>query len=80
MDFAKAIKNEQKWTRTENGAVALNTTGTAVLDLFSTIGALREASEARIETLVSEAYNDNPDLTMKTLFYGRDIREGKLVA
>lgn len=76
MDFAKAIKNEQKWTRTENGAVALNTTGTAVLDLFSTIGALRDANETRIETLVSEAYVENPELTVKCLFYARDVREG----
>ena len=76
MDFAKAIENEQKWTRTENGAVALNTTGTAVLDLFSTICALREASEARIESLVSEAYAEDPELTVKCIFYARDVREG----
>ncbi len=74
--FAEAIKNEQKWTRTENGAVALNTTGQAVLDLFSTIGALRETNENRIETLVSEAFAENPTLTMRCLFYARDIREG----
>lgn len=75
-NFAKAIENEQKWTRTENGAVALNTTGHAVLDLFSTIGALRETTDTRIETLVSEAFAENPLLTMKCLFYARDIREG----
>lgn len=80
MNFANAIKNEQKWTRTENGAIALRTTGEKVLDLFSVVGALRDTDKTRIETLVAEAYNDNPDLTMKTLFYGRDIREGKLVA
>lgn len=76
MNFAEAIKNEQKWTRTENGAVALNTTGHAVLDLFSTIGALREADTVRIETLVGEAFAENPTLTMRCLFYARDIREG----
>ena len=76
MNFANAIKNEQKWTRTENGAIALRTTGEKVLDLFSVVGALRDTDKTRIETLVAEAYNDNPDLTMKTLFYGRDIREG----
>ena len=76
MNFADAIKNEQKWTRTENGAVALNTTGKKVLDLFSVVGALRDTDKTRIETLVAEAYNENADLTMKTLFYGRDIRGG----
>ena len=45
MNFAEAMKNETKWTRTENGAVALNTTGTACLDLFGTIGALRKEEE-----------------------------------
>ena len=33
MNFAEAIKNETKWTRTENGAIALNTTSNACLDL-----------------------------------------------
>lgn len=76
MNFAEAIKNEQKWTLTENGAVALNTTSNRVLDLFSTVGALRNTTPERITTLVSEAYNEDPDLTMKTLFWARDIREG----
>ena len=39
MDFANAIKEEGKFIRTENGAVALNTTSDARLDLFGTIGA-----------------------------------------
>ena len=48
MNFADAAKENGKWTRTENDAVALNGTGDALLDLFGTIGALREAEEARI--------------------------------
>lgn len=76
MNFANAIKNEEKWTLTENGAVALNTTGDAMLDLFSTIGALRGADEIRIQTKVAEAFAESPLLTMKCLFYARDIREG----
>ena len=77
MNFAEAIKNETKWTRTENGAVALNTTGTACLDLFGTIGALRKADEARITSLFEEAYKENPLLATKILFYARDIRGDK---
>lgn len=38
MGFAEAMREEGKFTRTENGAVALNTTGDARLDLFGTIG------------------------------------------
>lgn len=74
MNFANAIKNETKWTRTENGAVALNTTDDALLDLFGTIGALREADEARITGLFEEAYQANPLYVTKILFYARDIR------
>lgn len=76
MNFAEAIKNEQKWTLTENGAVALNTTGTALLDLFSTIGALRSRKPVEIETMVEEAYQEDPLNTIKCIFYARDIREG----
>lgn len=76
MNFAEAIKNEQKWTRTENGAVALNTTGTALLDLFSTIGALRSRHPMNIETMVEEAYKEDALNTVKCIFYARDVREG----
>lgn len=74
MNFANAIKNETKWTRTENGAVALKTTDDALLDLFGTIGALRNADETRITSLFEEAYNANPLYATKILFYARDIR------
>ena len=74
MNFAQAIKNETKWTRTENGAVALKTTDDALLDLFGTIGAVRDADEARITSLFEEAYKANPLYATKILFYARDIR------
>lgn len=76
MDFAKAMKEENKFTRTENGAVALNTTGDARLDLFGTIGSLREADENRITTLFSEAYAQDKLFATKIAFYARDIRCG----
>ena len=63
-------------TRTENGAAALNTTGDSRLDFFSTVGALREADEKRIQVLFAEAYKVDPLFTVKTAFYARDIREG----
>lgn len=76
MDFANAMKEEGKFTRTENGAVALNTTSDARLDLFGTIGALREADENRITTLFSEAYAQDRLFATKIIFYARDIRCG----
>lgn len=76
MDFANAMKQENKFTRTENGAVALNTTSDARLDLFGTIGALREADENKITTLFSEAFAQDKLFATKIAFYARDIRCG----
>ena len=77
MNFGNVLRNEQEnMTRTENGALALKSTQDACLDLFATIGALREASDDRVETLFEKAYNKNPLLATKILFYSRDIREG----
>lgn len=76
MNFAEAAKEEAKRTHTENGAVALNTTGDACLDLFGTIGSLREADKYRAEFLFDEAYREDPLLATKIAFYARDIREG----
>lgn len=76
MSFADAMRKNGSFTRTENGAVALNTTGDARLDLFGTIGSLREADEGRIETLFAEAYNQDALFATKIAFYARDIRGG----
>ena len=76
MSFAELLKREAAFTRTENGAVALNTTGNACLDLFGCIGALREADEARIERLFAEAYGEDALFAMKLAFYSLDVRGG----
>lgn len=76
MDFAEAAKNNAAWTRTENGAVALNTTGDARLDLFGSIGSLRTAEDMRINTLFEEAYKVDPLFATKIAFYARDVRGG----
>ena len=76
MNFATALQNESTKAYTENGAAALNTTGDARLDLFGTIGALREADETRIQRLFAESYKQDPLFTTKIVFYGRDIRGG----
>ena len=47
MNFAEAARTSGTFTRTENGAVALNTTGSKCLDYFATVGALRNVDDLR---------------------------------
>ena len=74
--FAKAARKSAAYTRTENGAVALNTTRDARLDLFGVIGALRGEKKARIERLFSEAYRMDTLFATKIALYARDVRGG----
>ena len=76
MNFAEAAKRNAAFTRTENGAVALNTTGDARLDFFGTAGSLRSADKERITRLFSEAFREDPLFATKIAFYARDIRGG----
>ena len=71
MNFAEAAGMNAAFTRTENGAVALNTTGDARLDFFGTAGSLRGADKARITRLFSEAYKMDPLFATKIAFYAR---------
>ena len=70
------LKKEANRTLTENGAATLRSTGSDCLDLFATIGALRNAEEQEIITRFVRAYAEDRDLAMKMLFYSRDIRGG----
>lgn len=76
MDFAQAARKNASFTRTENGAVALNTTSDARLDFFGTVGSLRGADKLRIQRLFAEAYKQDPLFATKTAFYARDVRGG----
>lgn len=73
LNFLKKTANQ---TYTENGASTHATTNSDCLDLFATIGALRRESDYEIITRFMRAYNENPDLAMKLLFFARDIRGG----
>ena len=70
------LRNTANRTLTENGAATLRTTGDECLDLFATIGALRNAPADEITARFLRAYAENSDLAMKLLFYARDIRGG----
>ena len=74
--FANVVKRESNFTETENGAIALKSTDSALLDLFSIAGATRELSPVEIENYFYSAYLEDPLLTLKLAFYTRNIRGG----
>lgn len=70
------LKKEAGRTYTENGALTHASTHSHCLDLFATVGALREQSEEVIRTRFVRAFTEDPDLAMKLLFFARDVRGG----
>lgn len=76
--YADTLRTLSTVKRTENGATAFSKTGSAIVDLFGTIGAMRngDSSMDRVIGLVDAAYAEDPLLTMRTLFYARDVRGG----
>ena len=70
------MRKEENWTRTENGAVAIKSTGDKCLDFFGTCGALRDADDIRVQRIFADAYAEDPLTATKILYYLRDITEG----
>lgn len=80
------MKELQKWgnlTTTENGAVAVKSTLDSVVDLFGTIGSMRENNyhkpasvNKELLPMFAKAMQENKELAIKTLFYARDCRGG----
>lgn len=70
------LKKEANRTCTENGAAAHMTTGSDCLDLFATIGALRNADRQQILDRFLRAFTEDPDLAVRILFFARDVRGG----
>lgn len=74
--FLDNLKNESNYTFTEKGGTTHISTQSDVLDLFATIGALRDASDYEVLKRFYKAFAEDRDLAMKILFYARDIRGG----
>lgn len=75
--FMNALTTATNVAYTENGAKAVATTTSAVLDLFSQGGALRERADADIDRMLFLAYSEDALLATRAMFYFRDIRGGQ---
>lgn len=74
--FASAARTAANMTVTENGHTAASTTGSALLDLYGQVGALRGQDEKRICQLLDLAVAEDRLLATKIMFYARDCRGG----
>ena len=74
--FLEELRKEENLTYTENGALTNRSTNSYCLDLFATIGALRNAEDNEIISKFIKAYTEDNNMAMKILFFARDIRGG----
>ena len=70
------LKHEANYTVTENGATTHLSSQSYCLDLFATIGALRNRPDEDILDRFFRAFAEDREMAMKILFYARDIRGG----
>ena len=75
--FMNQLSNSFNYKRTENGALAHRTTNSAVYDMFAMGAAYRSRSDEDCILLFKNAYEENPILALKCLFYIRDCRGGQ---
>ena len=75
--FISALEEQFNYKFTENGAVALTTTGSKVYDMFAFGAAYRNRSDSDCLLLFKKAYEEDPTLALKCLFYIRDCRGGQ---
>lgn len=75
--FIDALEEQFNYKFTENGAVALKSTGSKVYDLFALGGAYRSRSVDDCILLFKEAFEEDKVLALKALFYLRDCRGGQ---
>ena len=74
MKLVDALRTEN--AKTENGALTNETSLNNCVDLFFTIGASRNLSKKSKITAFNKAFNENPLMALKILFWARDIRGG----
>lgn len=75
--FITELEKIYNYKFTENGAIAHRSTGSKVYDLFALGGAYRSRSDEDCILLFKNAFEEDPDLALKCLFYLRDCRGGQ---
>ena len=81
-DFLAALSNTQNSSFakneafTENGALTNSTSSSPLVDLFSSIGALRAQTDSDIISRFRPAFAQDPTLALRIAFYARDVRGG----
>ena len=75
--FMNSLNNTYNYKRTENGALAYKSTGSAVYDMFAMGAAYRSRSDADCILLFKNAFEEDETLALKCLFYIRDCRGGQ---
>ena len=77
-ELLKNLKEKANETYTLNGAKTYKSTLNKVYDMFAQGAAMRGAArDEDIILMFKEAYEENPTLALKCLFYLRDIRGGQ---
>lgn len=74
--FLNELQYENRLKNTENGAIALDSLLNKVYQLFALGGAYRNRDEIDQIKLFDNAFGQNPELTLKCLFWIRDCRGG----
>lgn len=75
--FLNSMKKETDLTKTTNGANTFRTSKSYVLDYFAQGSALRNASSNMKIDLLTKSLGEDELLTLKALFYSRDVRGGQ---
>lgn len=75
--FMNTLSDMTDFGYTENGALAYRSTNSAVYDMFATGAAYRSRLDEDCILLFKNAYEENPTLALKCLFYIRDCRGGQ---
>ena len=75
--FMQSLEEQFNYKFTENMGIAYESTGSKVYDMFAFGGAYRKRTEADCILLFKNAFEEDPVLAMKCLFYLRDCRGGQ---